>query len=46
MSRNYTEQYPYGYYKGGGRDIDTSDRTQRERETAGTFLAGINSKRP
>ena len=30
MSRNYSEQYPYGYYKGGGWDIDTSEKTQRE----------------
>lgn len=30
MSRDYTKQYPYGYYKGGGWDIDTSDRTQRD----------------
>ena len=30
MSRDYSEQYPYGYYKGGGWDIDTSDKTQRE----------------
>ena len=30
MSRDCSEQYPYGYYKGGGWDIDTSDKTQRE----------------
>ncbi len=30
MKREYSDQYPYGYYKGGGWDIDTSDRTQRE----------------
>lgn len=30
MKREYSDQYPYGYYKGGGWDIDTSDKTQRE----------------
>lgn len=30
MSRDYSEQYPYGYDKRGGWDIDTSDRTQKE----------------
>lgn len=27
--RDPSEQYPYGYYKGGGWDIDSSDRTQK-----------------
>lgn len=30
MSREYTEQHPYGYDHRGGWDIDTSDKTQRE----------------
>ena len=33
MRREYTGQYPYGYYKGGGGDIDTSDKTQRESDS-------------
>lgn len=33
MKREYTDQYPYGYYKGGGWDIDTSDKTQRESDS-------------
>jgi hypothetical protein len=27
--RDPTEQYPRGYYKGGGWDIDSSERTQK-----------------